>query len=99
MSSKEEREAELLRLIATAIPADLQRERDKLWARRRSFTPADEAEFLRLTNAIETAQAERIMLIAALADLRGADLRETAIPFSGEAALLRRTTRRRRSGR
>jgi hypothetical protein len=68
----------LLQIQDTSAPLSLREERQKLLAiqEERSFNDTERATFLRLTNEIETHDAERIVLLSELARLRGISLSE-----------------------
>lgn len=71
-------ESELLRGIQEAIPLALRKEREALIVAQKShpWSPAERVRFIELTNQIETCEAERILLLSALARLRGVSLQE-----------------------
>lgn len=66
-------EAELLEQINQGLPPDVQQRYDELTAKRRAetLTPEEHEELLDLINRIEQADAERIQVLAELAQLRG----------------------------
>lgn len=71
-------ESELLQRIQEVIPLALRQEREALISiqKSRSWSPVERLRFLELTNQIETCEAERILLLSALARLRGVSLQE-----------------------
>lgn len=73
-------EEELLEAMEGCIPRDLLPARDRLVAlsHRRALRGPERDELLRLTNAIETAEAERIGFLARLAQLRGVSVEAVA---------------------
>jgi len=73
-------EADLLRRIAEAVPLALREQRAGLHAlsQQRALTEGERAEYLRLTNAIESLEAARVPLLVALASLRGVSVAEVA---------------------
>jgi hypothetical protein len=78
-----EAEIALLWRIAEVIPASLRRERKALFgkAKKQALNPEERAELLRYINEIETREAERIMLIAEVAKLRGVRLQDIIHEF------------------
>jgi hypothetical protein len=75
-----DRETDLLKRISAAVPLNLRQQRQTLYdlSQTRRLTDDERAEFLRLTNAIENAEAARIPLLGKLAALRGVSLPEIA---------------------
>jgi hypothetical protein len=75
-----EEESELLLAIQKAVPLSLRQERDALAheQQERPWTSQERARFLELTNQIESCEARRISLLAALARKRGVSLKELA---------------------
>ncbi|WP_309688376.1 hypothetical protein [Armatimonas sp.] len=73
-------ESELLRRIQEAIPPSLRQEREVLITaqKARAWSASERARFLELTNQIETCEADRILLLSALARQRGITLPEIA---------------------
>lgn len=71
-------ESELLLQINQPIPPDLQRRYDELLARRdeRTLLPEEHQELLRLTDQVETLEAERVGRLIELAKLRQTSLDE-----------------------
>ena len=65
-------ESELLLKINQPVPVEMQRRYDELIARRdeRTLTPEEHQELLRLTDQVETLEAERIGRLIELAKLR-----------------------------
>jgi hypothetical protein len=70
-------DGELLLLINRPIPAELQQRYDLLLAKRQTETllPNEYDDLLRLTEQIETLEAQRVAALAELARLRGTSLR------------------------
>ena len=73
-------EADLLQRIAAAVPAAIRQQRQKLHAlsQQRGLTDEERDQYLRLTDQIETAEAERIELLSQLAALRGTSIPDVA---------------------
>lgn len=80
------RELELEHEISTIVPDPLKRRYARLNARRRAekITDGEYSELLELTEAIESLNADRVTLMAELAQLRCVDLSEVAKEFSGK---------------
>lgn len=73
-----EAESELLLKINQPVPSNVQHRYDELIARRdeRTLTPEEHQELLRLTDQVETLEAERVGRLIELAKLRQTSLDE-----------------------
>ena len=71
-------EAELLQEINQSIPTEIQQRYDVLITKRKveTLTPEEHAELLQLTDRIENLEAQRMMCLAELAQLRQTSLGE-----------------------
>jgi hypothetical protein len=71
-------ESELLQRIQEAVPLSLRQKREALITAQQAhaWSEVERQHFLELTNQIETCEAERIVLLSALARQRGISLTE-----------------------